>query len=155
MGIDGGTMFFWTAPSGGANSAVPLNGQLVIENNGNIGVGISPSYKFHIKSADLQSVLQTDGTGNNRAIVAFADAAGSLQGSMGLFGSDGSIRIGDATDYRIVIKQGGNVGIGTASPSQKLTVNGTIYGKEVKVDLSVPGPDYVLKNPTIFPHSKK
>lgn len=40
----------------------------------------------------------------------------------------------------------GNVGIGTANPNQKLTVNGTIYGKEVKVDLNVPGPDYVFLN---------
>jgi hypothetical protein len=39
----------------------------------------------------------------------------------------------------------GNVGIGTTSPNQKLTVNGTIYGKEVKVDLNVPGPDYVFE----------
>jgi hypothetical protein len=38
----------------------------------------------------------------------------------------------------------GNVGIGTTNPNQKLTVNGTIYGKEVKVDLNVPGPDYVF-----------
>ena len=39
----------------------------------------------------------------------------------------------------------GNVGIGTANPNQKLTVNGIIYGKEIKVDLSVPGPDYVFE----------
>lgn len=38
----------------------------------------------------------------------------------------------------------GNVGIGTTSPNEKLTVNGIIYGKEVKVDLAVPGPDYVF-----------
>ncbi len=38
----------------------------------------------------------------------------------------------------------GNVGIGSANPSSKLTVNGTVYAKEVKVDLSVPGPDYVF-----------
>jgi hypothetical protein len=41
--------------------------------------------------------------------------------------------------------KGGNVGIGSLNPNQKLTVNGTIYGKEVKVDLSVPGPDYVFE----------
>jgi hypothetical protein len=41
--------------------------------------------------------------------------------------------------------QGANVGIGTTNPNQKLTVNGTIYGKEVKVDLNVPGPDYVFE----------
>jgi hypothetical protein len=38
----------------------------------------------------------------------------------------------------------GNVGIGTLSPDQKLTVNGKIHAKEVLVDLSVPGPDYVF-----------
>jgi hypothetical protein len=38
----------------------------------------------------------------------------------------------------------GNVGIGTTQPDQKLTVNGTIHSKEVKVDTSMPPPDYVF-----------
>jgi hypothetical protein len=45
----------------------------------------------------------------------------------------------------MAIQSDGNIGIGTTSPTQKLTVNGTIYGKEVKVDLNVPGPDYVFE----------
>ncbi|MFQ6601751.1 hypothetical protein [Flavobacterium sp. C3NV] len=40
----------------------------------------------------------------------------------------------------------GNVGIGTTSPDAKLAVNGTIHSKEVKVDSSVPAPDYVFAN---------
>ncbi|HEX8040896.1 MAG TPA: hypothetical protein VF490_17185, partial [Chryseosolibacter sp.] len=43
-----------------------------------------------------------------------------------------------------MVESGGNVGIGTTAPNERLTVNGTIYGKEVKVDLAVPGPDYVF-----------
>ncbi|WP_062057783.1 tail fiber protein [Sediminicola sp. YIK13] len=39
----------------------------------------------------------------------------------------------------------GNVGIGTSIPDSKLTVKGNIHAEEVKVDLSVPGPDYVFK----------
>lgn len=39
----------------------------------------------------------------------------------------------------------GNVGIGTSLPDSKLTVKGKIHSEEVKVDLSVPGPDYVFK----------
>ncbi len=37
------------------------------------------------------------------------------------------------------------VGIGTITPDAKLTVKGNIHAEEVKVDLSVPGPDYVFK----------
>jgi hypothetical protein len=40
----------------------------------------------------------------------------------------------------------GNVGIGTTNPTQKLTVNGTVYSTEVKVDVSAgTGPDYVFE----------
>ncbi len=42
------------------------------------------------------------------------------------------------------IMASGNVGIGTSQPDSKLSVNGTIHSKEVKVALSVPGPDYVF-----------
>jgi hypothetical protein len=42
-------------------------------------------------------------------------------------------------------ESGGNVGIGTTAPDTKLTVKGTIHTEEVRVDLSVPGPDYVFE----------
>ena len=38
----------------------------------------------------------------------------------------------------------GNIGIGTSIPDSKLTVKGSIHSEEVKVDLSVPAPDYVF-----------
>ncbi|RZS90543.1 tail fiber protein [Aquimarina brevivitae] len=44
----------------------------------------------------------------------------------------------------VVIDSNGNVGIGTNSPDTKLTVKGNIHAEEVKIDLSVPGPDYVF-----------
>ncbi|WP_425235511.1 hypothetical protein [Ulvibacterium sp.] len=46
---------------------------------------------------------------------------------------------------RIRIASNGDVGIGTSAPDDKLTVKGRIHAEEVKVDLSVPGPDYVFK----------
>jgi hypothetical protein len=39
---------------------------------------------------------------------------------------------------------GGNLGIGTTNPDQKLTVNGKIHATEVIVDLAIPA-DYVFK----------
>ncbi|WP_421876447.1 hypothetical protein [Marinoscillum sp.] len=46
---------------------------------------------------------------------------------------------------RMRINSVGNVGIGTTSPDAKLTVKGNIHAEEVKVDLNVPGPDYVFE----------
>ena len=39
----------------------------------------------------------------------------------------------------------GNIGIGTTSPDEKLTVKGKIHAEEIKVDLSVPGPDWKFR----------
>ena len=39
----------------------------------------------------------------------------------------------------------GDVGIGTMRPDAKLAVKGTVHAEEVKVDLSVPAPDYVFE----------
>lgn len=44
---------------------------------------------------------------------------------------------------RMKILENGNVGIGTANPDEKLTVNGKIHAKEVKIDLLIPA-DYVF-----------
>lgn len=44
------------------------------------------------------------------------------------------------------ILDNGNIGIGTHNPDMKLTVKGTIHAEEVKIDLTVPVPDYVFKN---------
>ena len=53
---------------------------------------------------------------------------------------------GDTNENLLMsLLQNGNLGIGTASPTQKLTVNGTIYGKEVRVDVGAGGPDYVFE----------
>jgi len=52
---------------------------------------------------------------------------------------------GEATGASLMVNHLGNVGVGTSSPDSKLTVKGKIHAEEVKVDLSVPGPDYVFK----------
>ena len=40
---------------------------------------------------------------------------------------------------------GGRVGIGTTSVDAQLTVKGDVHAEEVRVDLTVPGPDYVFE----------
>ncbi len=47
---------------------------------------------------------------------------------------------------RMKIAQNGNVGIGTSNPDERLTVKGKIHAQEVKIDMSVPSPDYVFQS---------
>jgi hypothetical protein len=48
-------------------------------------------------------------------------------------------------DIKMTIDVNGNVGIGSKSPDAKLTVNGDIHAKEVRVDVNIPAPDYVFE----------
>ncbi|WP_442845058.1 hypothetical protein [Leeuwenhoekiella sp. H156] len=50
---------------------------------------------------------------------------------------------GDNKSHLIILPNG-NIGVNTQSPDEKFAVNGKIHAKEVKVDLSVPAPDYVF-----------
>lgn len=96
---------------------------------GSVGIGTttpSASYKLDVNGAINATGLNLNGT-------AITSSQWTTSGS------------------NIYFNTSGNVGIGSLSPNQKLTVNGTIYGKEVKVDLNVPGPDYVFDKDYALP----
>ncbi|UOY08494.1 tail fiber protein [Muricauda sp. SCSIO 64092] len=50
-----------------------------------------------------------------------------------------------ATNSLLNVLKNGNVGIGTKNPDMKLTVKGNVHAEEMRIDLSVPAPDYVFK----------
>ena len=57
---------------------------------------------------------------------------------------EGKIDDTQFTDPALAITTDMNVGIGTANPDSKLTVNGTVHAKEVLIDLNGPLADYVF-----------
>lgn len=124
---------------------------LMEDQNGNVGIGTpTPTEKLTVKG-------NIDATGLNRRLY-----LGGLSGSTfgmayspsypdhGIFYTEGNpdfVSIspnGNSTNGVLNVFGNGNVGIGTANPDAKLTVKGKIHAEEVKVDLSVPGPDYVF-----------
>jgi len=112
-----------------------------ITSGGKVGIGItSPTVKFHVvdntgyafgsalintHAAGHGLLVQGGGTTGNRYIMQLKDAGGN---------------------NRMTIHDTGEVGIGTTVPDEMLTVNGHIHAKEVRVDLSVLGPDYVFSD---------
>jgi hypothetical protein len=119
---------------------------LTLKSNGRVGIGTNePSSLLHVNgegggssgviisnSADsFKSYFQTDDI-NTKFIMTYSNT--------------GADEIEVQADGDVILAQAGNVGIGTTSPDEKLTVNGTVHSTEVKVDLTVPGPDYVFES---------
>jgi hypothetical protein len=86
-------------------------------------------------------LLRLSAGGGTNPLKTFID----LSGYSRIPDMDKNLILGTAGAERVRIDKDGNVGIGTTIPDSKLAVNGTIHTKEVKVDLSVPGPDYVFE----------
>ncbi len=103
------------------------NNIFLADNGGNIGIGTtSPSSKLHIKGAfSNQDALRLENTGNN-TYIQFA----SGESNVWTTGIDDVDDTGGNDFYwflspsvRMMIKDNGNVGIGTTSPGQPLHIN--------------------------------
>ena len=146
VGATGADMHFLVGNNGGTEA-------MTILNDGNVGVGInSPSSIFHIK-ADIPGVVGSHSAGqfiiqnptnsvfSNAVITGYeSDAAGNPDQQLWyLGGSSGSnsdiiflnrrnskLELGTNGTAQLTIDGDGKVGIGTATPSEKLSVAGNI-----------------------------
>ncbi|MES2275714.1 MAG: hypothetical protein V4592_06815 [Bacteroidota bacterium] len=118
---------------------------------GSVGIcNTSPQSLLHIgaTTSDEVSIGMTDYSGSAGQALAGLKA-GQLSAGLGGTLELQTLNWGSSpfalTTKMTILGNSGYVGIGTTSPDEKLTVYGKIHSQEVKVDLSVPGPDYVFE----------
>ena len=95
--------------------------RMVIKNTGNIGIGTSsPTSKLHVINAGTSNPSLTHGAA---AMFALAPGSGTELVMGGMAGSPSSLS-NDGSSFNLALQpSGGNVGIGTTSPSALLTVS--------------------------------
>jgi len=132
----------------GGNVAV-----MTLKGSGNVGIGTTSPQS----TLDIRGNIVTE-TGTDPIIYTGVGSSElnrylSLINSTGVHSASGlkagGILIADSYAYAnpgkndLIVK--GNVGIGTPSPDAKLAVSGQVHAQEVKVSVTVPGPDYVFE----------
>jgi len=94
-----------------------------IDSSGNVGIGTTSPNSF-----SGQRSLTINGTDNSRIDFQIAGSnkgeVSTSAGALFLIHSTGDVRFQPGGAFQMIVKSGGNVGIGTTAPSQKLTVSG-------------------------------
>ncbi len=141
----------------GTNTFFSNSGSSYI-NTGKVGIGTTaPQGKLHVMGGNLD----IGGTGSENYIRFRRVSDGQPRGLIGLYNSidlrfsnhGGGGYISFYTNFeeqmheRLRISPNGNVGIGTNNPKEKLSVNGTILAKEVRVSTDqADWPDFVFSD---------
>jgi len=111
-----------------------------IHANGNVGIGTtSPGAPLHVYGMHPSNT-------KTMQIGAGTSASAKFYKADGLDVIDGPLYLQGNYNQNVLIGLGGgNVGIGTTGPDQKLTVKGKIHSSEVIVDAMTTVPDYVFE----------
>lgn len=139
------------------NGSDVLNTGILLNRLGDVGIGtVTPTAKLEVSgdtkidgnlyiSSSNKLHFSTYGGGFYMGDLDWIRTYGdkNFYHNVGIMRTDGILQVGPNGD-RLIVGINGNVGIGTTDPKNKLSVNGTIWAKEVKVTL-IDAADYVFQ----------
>jgi len=109
------------------------------------GSGNIATFQTNASSGHYGSINVVSGTAGKSSFY-FGDKDNGTIGGMRYNNGNNSLAFRtNGNDNRLLIDSNGNVGIGTTSPSEKLTVDGKILCEEVEVVIDISAPDYVFE----------
>ncbi|MNK17323.1 hypothetical protein D3C87_355100 [compost metagenome] len=143
---------------GDFTNGVKIGNSFWVSNNGRLntmsdaGIGTTT-----IENSDgWDRVLQVQGIGHAKATVATNNIqSGIWVHEQGFYGAPSGGMVGTRSNHpfsiitnqtaKVTILPNGNMGIGTSNPQAKLSVDGNILAKEIKIKTDVSVPDYVFE----------
>ncbi|KQR70899.1 hypothetical protein [Pedobacter sp. Leaf176] len=137
----GNSLQFWAYSDLSCENGGLCANRFTLMDNGNVGIGsFNPTGALEIMRlssyGDEKGALKIKSTAADQFVYfSYLDAFNS--------GSIQAIKPGVGAQNLLLNAQGGNIGIGTTNPTEKLAVNGNVRAKEIKVE-TVNWPDYVF-----------
>ncbi|MFT3868482.1 MAG: hypothetical protein QM715_08290 [Nibricoccus sp.] len=131
---NGGYIAFLTGPvqTSTDGGAVNISERMRIDANGSVGIGTtSPS-----KTLEVCGSVAISNSGKLGSGLGYGTPTAAQAGTLELYNNaTGNTTLQSGTSYSLLLNpEGGNVGIGTTSPTEKLSVNGRIRAREVVVE---------------------